>query len=129
MQINGNFIKEQFKKIQEKYKLEITLEDEYRIEYQNKKIRIYFGTERWDDGVIISVTNKLNNKFYDIFDIETGKGFDNFEESLSSTDKSTMKNLKEGNDQIVFAFRILLEKHCQDVLSGDFSSIGTGRSH
>ena len=42
MQINGNFIKEQFKKIQEKYKLEITLEDEYRIEYQNKKIRIYF---------------------------------------------------------------------------------------
>lgn len=129
MQINGNFIKEQFKKIQEKYKLEITLEDEYRIEYQNKRIRIYFGTERWDDGVIISVTNKLNNKFYDIFDIETGKGFDNFEESLSSTDKSTIKNLKEGNDQIVFAFRILLEKYCQDVLSGDFSSIGTGRSH
>lgn len=129
MKINGNFIKEQFKNIANKYNLEVTLEDEYRIEYQNKKIRIYFGTERWDDGVIVSVTDKLNNKFYDIFDIEKGKGFDDFDKSLTPTDKNILKNLKEGNDKIIFAFRVLLEKHCQDILKGDFSTIGTGRSH
>jgi hypothetical protein len=41
MEINGSFIKEQFKNITIKYDFELTLENEYQIEYQNKNL-MYF---------------------------------------------------------------------------------------
>jgi hypothetical protein len=128
MEINAKFIKEQFKNITQVYGLEWTLEDEYQLKLENKKVRIYFGTERWDDGIMLSLKNKIKNEFYYTDDIEKNKGFDDFEAPLSQEEKNTLKNLKEGNDKIIFAFRILLEKHCQDVLNGDFSSLGAGKS-
>lgn len=128
--INGSFIKEQFKNIQKKYQLDITLDDEYQIEYQNKNIRIYFGIERWDtNGIITSLTNKLKDEFYYPWDIEKNKGFDNYDSHLNEEEKNILKKLKDGNDKIIFAFRVLLEKNCQDVLNGDFSAIGEGKSH
>ena len=128
MKINAKFIKEQFKDICQKHNLELIAEDEYQLEYQNKSVIVYFGTERWEDGLIVHLTNKMNDEFYYPWDIEKSKGFEGFEGPLNQEEKNTLKTLKEGNDKIIFAFRILLERYCKDALNGDFTSLGEGKS-
>ena len=109
MEINAKFIKEQFKNITQVYDLEWTLEDEYQLKLENKKVRIYFGTERWDDGIMLSLRNKIKNEFYYPSHIRSKMGFENFDTTLTQEEKNTLNGLKEMNDMIVFSWLVCVD--------------------
>jgi hypothetical protein len=126
MKINIEYLKEQFKNIIQQANLKITLEDEYGAVFQNDKIRLSFSTDRWEDGVSLSLTDKIRNEFYHPWDLEEKKGFQKSGLSfLSPAESSHFKSLP-GDDGIIYVFRILLERYCQKELLGDFSEIMPG---
>ena len=127
MKANIKFIQQQFENIAEQYKLEWINVDDWGGELVNDKTRISFSTERWEDedGISIAIENEITDDFYYPDDIEKIKGFEPFEdEFFTPEDVAFYETLAEGNDQIVFSFRILLERYCQKALSGDFSELG-----
>jgi hypothetical protein len=128
MKINTIFIKEEFKNIINNINLKEIIENDYQLILENNKIRIKFTTERWDDGITISLRDITRNQFYYPEDLELSKGFNDYEAHLNQVEKDILQGLKEGNDKIIYSFRILLEKYCQDVLGGNFSAVGNGKS-
>ncbi|WP_299434389.1 hypothetical protein [uncultured Aquimarina sp.] len=126
MKINNKFIKDQFGKIIEKYELDFFSDEEYVVKIENERVEIYFCTERWEDGIITAFRNKIKNEFYYPSKVEEIKGFSDFKEFLTPEETIYIDSLQEGNDMIVYSFRILLERYCQDMLSGDFSKVPAG---
>ncbi len=125
MKANIKFIQQQFENIAQQYKLEWVNITDWTGELVNDKVRVSFGTERWEDGINVVLANIMTRDFYYPDDIEKIKGFKPFEdEFFTPEDVVFYESLMEGNDQIVFSFRVLLERYCQKALSGDFSELG-----
>ncbi len=125
MKINIEFIQKQFENIAKQYKLEWVNITDWTGELINDKVRISFGTERWEDGINVVLANILTRDFYYPDDLEKIKGFEPFEdEFFTPEDIVFYETLTVGNNQIVFSFRVLLERYCQKALSGDFSELG-----
>ncbi|WP_299674428.1 hypothetical protein [uncultured Dokdonia sp.] len=125
MKINIEFIQQQFENIAQQYKLKWINITDWTRELINDKVRLSFGTERWEDGMTVTIENEMTNDFYYINHIEEILGFEVFgNEFFTSEDNIYYESLTRGNDKIVFYFRILLERYCQKALSGDFSELG-----
>jgi len=128
MKIDIKILKEQFDNIKTTYNLNWKNVSEYGGFLENNKIEITIITERWEEGVTVAITNKEKNEFYYLDDLFAKKGFSNYTEYLTENEKNIEKELTE-NHAIIFNFRVFLEKYCTDVLSGDFSKIGSGKSN
>lgn len=128
MKIDNNFLREQYQSIAETYNLSWRDLDEYGGVLENDKIEISLIAERWEDGLSMSLTNKLTDEYYSLFDIYEKKGFNNGSEYLTASEQESEREFSM-NEALAYNFRILLERYGQDVLSGDFSIIGKGKSN
>ncbi len=130
MKIHAAFIKEQFATIATNYAMKwSSLNEAHHLALENNKVLIEFQTERWDseDGITISVTNKARNVYYYPSDLRNAKGLKGYKTYMSTAELSTLEGLKEGNDKIVYSFRILLEKQFPTLPAGDFTTAGPGK--
>ncbi|MCB9235374.1 MAG: hypothetical protein H6581_27210 [Bacteroidia bacterium] len=124
--LNKTFIKDQFKNIKEQYNLNWQGETDHRMTIENESLAIYFGKDPRESGMLISVTDKARNEFYFSKDLLRRKGYQKFSEIFNQKEGEVIMELDD-DEALVTMLKILLEKHCQDVLSGDFSNVGPGR--
>jgi hypothetical protein len=126
MSLNSTFIKQQFKSLASTYNLVITKDSEYVMTFENDIIEIDFGVERWDEeGITAALVNKKKNEFYYPDKLLKLKGINSYQQMFSVQEKVFFETLS-GNDSIVYIFRILLDRYCLEVLTGDFSQLGAG---
>jgi len=122
--IYKNFIEECFKEIIMNYKLNLKQINDYIIKLENSRIEILIFTEFRDDDVIsITLTNLQKKEFYTLFDIAQRKSILSY---LKDDEKQKSIDFKDKIKSGVFADSIFIKNHCQDLLNGDFSSIGKG---
>ncbi|MBX7227708.1 MAG: hypothetical protein K1X55_16860 [Chitinophagales bacterium] len=127
MKIDIAFIKNQFQNIVETYHLRWTRESEYGIVLENDKIKISMSTDRYEDGVVIHITNKIQNEFYYVWDLDVKNGFpENEDKHLNEQEENYMLTIPD-DDKLIYSFRIMLERYCQEALQGNFSKLGKGR--
>lgn len=117
-----DFIKEQFKDIAKDYGFSWRQQNAGILFLEKKNVSIEFSAIYREDGIIIIVKSP-SGKSYDALDlIEKKKILNN--SYLTEEDKQKCKSF---NDQIkigVYVFYLILSKYCQDILNGDFSSVG-----
>ena len=129
MKLNIAFIKNQFQNIVETYQLRWTRESEYGIDMENDKIEISIGAERYEDGVVLSFINKQQKEFYYVWDLDVKNGFpENEDKHLNEQEENYMLTIPD-DDKLIYSFRIMLERYCQEALQGNFSKLGKGRPH
>ncbi len=124
--INKEFLVEQFKNIEETYGLTWQDLDGYGGSLVNDKIQINIWTDRDVDGISAFLTNKEKNEDYFIFDFVERKGFNGL--NYLTEEERTYSQTLNLNSFNIYCSSILLERYCQDVLSGDFSNVGPGES-
>ena len=127
MKLNTNFIKAQFQNIEQLYHLKwITVRDHY-MTLEDDKIRLMIGSDRWEEGVTLSFTNKAKNEFYYPWDLDVKNGFpENEDKHLNEQEQNYMFTITD-DEKSIYSFRIMLERYCPEALRGDFSKLGKGR--
>jgi|GEM_PF-1827927 len=126
MKLNTEFIKNQFAGIAETYHLHWSGAGDYGLSLGDSRVQLDFTTDRWEEGISLSLTNKNKNEFYQLWDLEEKNGFEPFSNSyLDAGEKMQLRSL-DGNDAAVFTFRVLLERYCREALRGDFVKLGKG---
>lgn len=119
------FIKNEFANISKTFKLEWSNDNnEYLLKLENDKIKISFFSEQRGEDIGIVLINKDKNEFY--YNFPLLKGFNGFYEGLTASERANERAFNDGLEATVFLFRVFLENHCQDMLSGDFSQVGPG---
>lgn len=125
--INTDFIKEKFLTLLESFHL-ILMErqTEYEAIFVNEYIKIRMYSSSRENGISTSIVNLNNNKSYYFHQIMEKKKV-NTEFEFGELKNSGL--LDYGNDQFkvtVTGIFTLLEKYCNDILSGDFSIMSEG---
>ncbi|MCB9232914.1 MAG: hypothetical protein H6581_14720 [Bacteroidia bacterium] len=124
--MNKEFIKSQFNEIKSIYELKWTkFEDEW-VCLENDKIEIEILKDRFEDGLIANIVHKLSGEFFTPIDLMQIKGFNKMADFLTP-DELDRKNSLDADDVIIFVFRILMEKHVSEMLSGNFTPYPPGR--
>ena len=128
MKLHTEFIKAQFQNIAQTYHLKWIKESDYGIALENDKIEISMSAERWEEGVTMSLTNKQQKEFYYVWDLDIKNGFaKNMDNHLSIQEKEYMVNSLPDDEKLIYSFKIMLERYCQEALQGNFSKLGKGR--
>ena len=128
MKIDIEFLQSQFQTIKETYGLEWEDLDEYGGILKNNLIEISAYTEPYDDeedGISLLIRNVIKKEDYFIFDFFDAKGFEKTSDYFTIEEQKYSETLGMVNCNI-YSARVLLERYCQDVLSGDFSQVGPG---
>nr|MBP6731695.1 hypothetical protein [Chitinophagales bacterium] len=90
-----------------------------------KKISLEFRTEyRVSNAISIAFTNKAEEEDYNILDVMKAKGFDGTTSYMSQSEIETLNAITDPIKRIIYRLAIFIRKHCQDVMSGDFSAVG-----
>ena len=125
MKIGKEFLENQFESIIDTYGFRWEeLEDRGGV-LTNGTIKMSFWAERYQEGVATNLRNIDEKEDYYIFDLFEAKGLHNELDYFTQEELTYFQTLT-GNQKVVFCVRILLERYCQDVLSGDFSQVGPG---
>ena len=128
MKIDIEFLQSQFQTIKETYGLEWEDLDEYGGILKNNLIEISAYTEPYDDeedGISLLIRDVIKKEDYFIFELGNPFGFRGSIDYFTEEEKLYSKTLGFINSNI-YSARVLLERYCQDVLSGDFSQVGPG---
>lgn len=122
-----DYIKEQLNEFTGKNDLKWKQENLGSLILENKKISLEFLTEyRVDDAIGITITNKNKKEYYTIFFIRKAKGFDDISSYMSQSEIDSLNAISDPIKNLVYEFSIFIKKHCQDIMSGDFSNVGKG---
>lgn len=127
MKLNTEFVKAQFQNIAQTYHLNWIKDDEYLMTLENDKVRIKIGAERWEDGVILSFTNKLEREFYYIGDLLDKNSLPYDSELFYTASEKILSDTLNDDDGAIHYFSVVLERYCQEALQGNFSKLGKGR--
>lgn len=127
MKLNITFIKQQFQNIEQTYHLKWTTVNDYDMTLENDKVEISIGAERWEEGVIMSYTNKQKKEFYYIGDLLDKNALPYDSELFYTASEKLLSDTLNDDDGAIHYFRVVLERYCQEVLQGNFSILGKGR--
>lgn len=119
-----NFITQSFQNIATNYNMKWVTSDDYIMRLSNENLEIYFSTEKYSDDLILTINNKKQKEYYTIYNLSM-KILGNLD-YLSPDEVEQSISFNNNIKSIVFASSIFIKNYCQDLLNGDFSSVGKG---
>ncbi|GAA4163457.1 hypothetical protein GCM10022217_32480 [Chryseobacterium ginsenosidimutans] len=119
-----NFITQSFQNIATNYNMKWITSDDYIMRLSNENSEIYFSTEKYSDDLILTINNKKQKEYYTIYNLSM-KILGNLD-YLSSDEVEQSISFNDNIKSIVFVSSIFIKNYCQDLLNGDFSSVGKG---
>ncbi|HRG88474.1 MAG TPA: hypothetical protein PLW44_05595 [Chitinophagales bacterium] len=122
-----DYIKEQLREFTDKDNLKWQQIGSSRLLLQNSKISLQFFTEyRVDNSLGITINNLKKKEYYDLFDIKERKGYAELTSFMTQNEIDTLNSITDPIKEIIYEYTVFIRKHCQDIMSGDFSTVGEG---
>lgn len=121
------FIKEQLKEFTGHDNLNWKQINDGELVLENDSIELSFMVEyRNYSGISINIRNKKKKQYYSILDIMKRKGFRSDDSFMTESEMNFLSSLDNPIKRLIYIFTTLINKHCRDIMGGDFSSVGEG---
>ncbi|MBP6730922.1 MAG: hypothetical protein KA149_02620 [Chitinophagales bacterium] len=121
------FIKERLKEFTGHDNLEWKQLNDGAIVLENSNIELIFIVDyRVYDAIGIYITNKKKKQCHSLLDIMERKGFRGHASYMSESEMNLLNSLDNPIKRLIYIFTTFINKHCKDIMSGDFSSVGEG---